>query len=461
MAKKQINPDAAALGSVLGTCEEIQNWRWAIQLLRKSYELGSAPDVGCFRKAISACEKEAAWQHSLLLLQELQDFKFKADALTCKSVMRACERGKATRHSLNLKLGLDRLTQAYAPGLPQVHASQKVGDLHSKAGLDDGQGELPDKKKQDFRSWKASMMERLQSPSVTPQEAFRIISLFRRASGITIGEATMILSYLSSKGLWKAALSWFELTKKELGVRPDCVAYSVAISACTDVRQWRQGLGLLDDMGSNGILPDTISVESSIRALGKVGQWGLALKMFESMPEKDLRPNKAIFKALLDAGEMSSKWELSMCLLSAMFERRVTADPYHHISAFRTCASQSQWQASLRYLLEERNSGEIKQTAHEVAIDTCLKSKQTKQAWSLFFTMLKRGMIPSSELQLRQAQSFRNDDFEDIQAIVSNDAKALAHVLKAGHLAPLIKNLKLLRRKNAKQLVSAFDDLTR
>ena len=68
-----------------------------------------------------------------------------------------------------------------------------------------------------------------------------------------------------------------------LGVEPDVITYSAAISACEKGRQSEMALELLERMKRAGIPPTVITYNAAISACEKGRQWKRALELLDEM----------------------------------------------------------------------------------------------------------------------------------------------------------------------------------
>lgn len=86
---------------------------------------------------------------------------------------------------------------------------------------------------------------------------------------------------------------------KSLGIAPDLVAYTAAVTACADANQRDKATFLLKEMLSAGIRPDAAAFTSLIAALGHDGQWTQAVEILESMPKMGAPRNAMVYNALI------------------------------------------------------------------------------------------------------------------------------------------------------------------
>ena len=85
-----------------------------------------------------------------------------------------------------------------------------------------------------------------------------------------------------------------------MGIKPDVVSYSAAISACGKGRQWKVALSLIKQMRSVGIKLNIVSYNASIQACASAGQPIKALEIFHEVQE-NATLDHITYNAILDA----------------------------------------------------------------------------------------------------------------------------------------------------------------
>lgn len=86
---------------------------------------------------------------------------------------------------------------------------------------------------------------------------------------------------------------------KSLGITPDLVAYTAAITACADANQRDKATFLLKEMLSSGIRPDSAAFTALVAALGHAGEWTQAVEILETMPKMGAPRNAVVYNALI------------------------------------------------------------------------------------------------------------------------------------------------------------------
>jgi pentatricopeptide repeat protein len=87
---------------------------------------------------------------------------------------------------------------------------------------------------------------------------------------------------------------------RAVGVEPNVISFSAAISACEKGGQWERALGLLGEMRAVGVEPDVISFNAVIQACATAVQPASALEVFRAASDAvDL--DIGTFNAVLDA----------------------------------------------------------------------------------------------------------------------------------------------------------------
>jgi pentatricopeptide repeat protein len=86
-----------------------------------------------------------------------------------------------------------------------------------------------------------------------------------------------------------------------VGVAPNTISYSAAISACEKGMQWKEALRLLRDMASKGVQPNTISYSAAISACETCHKWKEGLILLAEMHSKGIKPDKICLGAAMSA----------------------------------------------------------------------------------------------------------------------------------------------------------------
>ncbi|CAK8989425.1 Pentatricopeptide repeat-containing protein At5g02860 [Durusdinium trenchii] len=409
MPEKQLAVDLRALNGVLSACEEGGAWPWAIQLMADAVpEL--LPDVPCLRKALSSCRKGCAWRWALVLLDDFEGFGFLVDATTLRQAIAACE--GAGREARDAKVALERRRKR------QEVAHDARWPIQKKPV----KTEVSER-----RTMKQEAMKKLSMGTTSGPEAMGYISLLRANFKLSCKEYTMLISFLSTRTLWKSALTLFsEMPERE--AIPDQTAYTTAIAACRLAKRWTHALELYAKM-CDELMPPTIStLNALISVCGQSERWREALLVFEEIAGFSLRPDGVTLKATLEAATEGRQWPLALRLL------RATPQPeaYHFNQALRACERSSCWRESLQLLKDIRDSNlapslqqyhfgisavsaasywslalallaEAEQSGQrarpesvEAVLNACLVARQSAFAWQLLPKGLERGSIVSA-----------------------------------------------------------------
>eukprot|EP00913_Durusdinium_trenchii_P019178 g18023.t1 len=280
---------------------------------------------------------------------------------------------------------------------------------------------------------KQEAMKKLSMGTTSGPEAMGYISLLRANFKLSCKEYTMLISFLSTRTLWKSALTlfsempdWRPFSERE--AIPDQTAYTTAIAACRLAKRWTHALELYAKM-CDELMPPTIStLNALISVCGQSERWREALLVFEEIAGFSLRPDGVTLKATLEAATEGRQWPLALRLL------RATPQPeaYHFNQALRACERSSCWRESLQLLKDIRDSNlapslqqyhfgisavsaasywslalallaEAEQSGQrarpesvEAVLNACLVARQSAFAWQLLPKGLERGSIVSA-----------------------------------------------------------------
>ncbi|CAL1139154.1 unnamed protein product [Cladocopium goreaui] len=94
--------DVALCNAVCTTCEAGQEWRQAVEVLRKMQEIALQPDLITFSAIISACEADGEWAFALQTLQDMQRRKLTPNVITYNATIAACGAGGIWLHAVRL-----------------------------------------------------------------------------------------------------------------------------------------------------------------------------------------------------------------------------------------------------------------------------------------------------------------------------------------------------------------------
>eukprot|EP00435_Cladocopium_sp_Y103_P033896 s2246_g8.t1 len=108
--------DVALCNAVCTTCEAGQEWRQAVEVLRKMQDIASRwrhlpvadsvqalePDLITFSAIISACEADGEWAFPLQTLQDMQRRKLTPNVITYNATIAACGAGGIWLHAVRL-----------------------------------------------------------------------------------------------------------------------------------------------------------------------------------------------------------------------------------------------------------------------------------------------------------------------------------------------------------------------
>ncbi|CAE8694320.1 unnamed protein product [Polarella glacialis] len=501
MPQRRVQPDQAALNAVLRCCEEAPSWQWAVRLMQQSQPVFAvAPDVVSFRIAISACETHGQWQWCLELLDDLLDRRFLADAATQQAVIRACENGGSMDVARLKKRELQARAAAMGPGPLHLNPARRDRTSFVDAGLPGS------------RTWKQELFEKLRNPAVQAEEALGIISALRARTMLRGKEHTIVMGFLASRSLWKSALAILNLMPQEGDEKADVMAYTVAISACKNVRQWQHALQLIQDMITAGVFPDVAAFNAAISACGKAGQWLPSLLLLKDMVDEGLSPDVISFNVALEATAVSKQGKLALNLLAAMRKQRLPPEVYSYNSALRAC--ESFWHEALAVLEDMREEGLVpgitqydlvihaagrdhqwgwalellalaqhggmtaRASSYEAAIGACLVAREKVHAWRLFAGMQRRSLMPEQQTQLGLAESLYGGGWQEclevllaasaessswspgrstgVQRWSSRSSSAPRSLPAAEAIAPLLESLKASRAPGAELVLSAL-----
>lgn len=348
--------DVLVCNAAIEACQECHIWEWAVWLVEYSiFEVSIAPDVGTFRSAISVCSSSGQWVWALAFLDELQCRRFLADALAFSAVIKACDEAHETQQAALLEAKLAREPQPdtalqWHKGLRRNYPPPPIAEL----------GDWQDRK---ANAWKQRLVSVLFDPGSNAQEVLEVVSALRKSGNVaSCKEYTILINSLGKKGLWRSALTLLA-DMVALTLRPDRLAYSVALGVCHTSRQWQHGMQVISDMILDRLWPDVVACHAAIRLCMLAQHWEIALCLLKSMPGFGLQPSAVTYDFVIKSTKVRKSWTVAVQLLGMMRSEQVEADAHACNSVSDVCRQSEQWGSALHML-------------HELLQDLCMVGLQ-------------------------------------------------------------------------------------
>jgi len=201
------------------------------------------------------------------------------------------------------------------------------------------------------------------------------------------------------------------------GLRGDAIAWTAAISACQQGRQWQLALHLvhvaggnvdsimytasmdacwkagrhdiakklLQEMGSVGVEGNVITCNTAVSGLA-FGMWPSALDLLSQAAAAGLESDSVTFNAVIDNFETrkAGRWPWALHILGSMRHSLSETDVFSFSSAVGCCEGSAQWREALA-LEMEMNQANVPVNAFvlSAAVSACEKATCWRQALSL------------------------------------------------------------------------------
>ncbi|CAE8609602.1 unnamed protein product, partial [Polarella glacialis] len=231
----ELRPDAFSYNSAVSACEACGQWQWALNLLEEMRQGTLATDAMTYHMVMNACMKGLMWQHCLCLLQTLeQDPLLDPGDFAYGCAVGACLRTLQWEQAVLLVDGLWQ--RGLSPDRATCNAALTVCQ---RAGC-----------------WvpALSLLERMRHFGPSPDQITFNVAISTCATGAQWQLALCLLDEMRS-----AAARGNEVVVNE-------VSFAAAISACARGHRWEQTLQLLSEMRQLGFRPNIIACSAAIGA---------------------------------------------------------------------------------------------------------------------------------------------------------------------------------------------------
>ncbi|CAE8668005.1 unnamed protein product, partial [Polarella glacialis] len=159
---------------------------------------------------------------------------------------------------------------------------------------------------------------------------------------------------------WQAALGFMEdMQRQEL--MPNHITFNAAMDACSRGGRWEVALTLLRRMAHDGLKPDLVAASLAVSACASAGQQASTVELLLRMESDGLRPDQSAFVGMIGACKDGHLWEISLSLLGDMVAAGFGAESASEQAAFSTaigaCEAQGEWAHALAVLARMQQDG--------------------------------------------------------------------------------------------------------
>ncbi|GFP85031.1 pentatricopeptide repeat-containing protein at5g27110 [Phtheirospermum japonicum] len=146
-----------------------------------------------------------------------------------------------------------------------------------------------------------------------------------------------VISCYYQSGQWEKALEYFE-SMKSIGLRPDSVSFTTAISACARLLDLEKGKKIHNEVLSKGLLMDAYVSATLVDMYGKCGCLEKATEVFDEIKNKCLVSWNAMIGGYSQIGDSAS----CIGLLVRMYQNKVKPSSTTISSLLVACAKSAQ-----------------------------------------------------------------------------------------------------------------------
>ncbi|CAL1144135.1 unnamed protein product [Cladocopium goreaui] len=269
-----INFDLVTFGTIIRSCADGQQWRWALHFLHCIGTARLQCSLVLCNAALSAC----AWHRSLWLLKDLWNQQLVPDVVSINTVLNSFSSDSSAATGLR----------------PWQLAVQLIGTAFLGLRLDDT------------------------SLTMSSMALSRATQWCRSLQSLDLGSARLrhvAMGACEGLGRWRHALRLLPQDSTE-------VSFNTGISACEKGGAWQSSLQLLQMMSAVRLVPDVIGFSSAISASEKRHQWRVAVRLLEVMLVAEVLPNIISYNSALRAVQ-SAHWPIALILFESMVRNRM------------------------------------------------------------------------------------------------------------------------------------------
>eukprot|EP00930_Biecheleria_cincta_P006424 TRINITY_DN107427_c0_g1_i1.p1 TRINITY_DN107427_c0_g1~~TRINITY_DN107427_c0_g1_i1.p1 ORF type:complete len:561 (-),score=91.93 TRINITY_DN107427_c0_g1_i1:197-1879(-) len=351
MRCRRPSPDVVSYTALIRAAGNAGLWDRALASLRLARLERIAMDSTSYNVALAACQRAGRWQEALCLLTEMNAYCLATDAYSTSAVVGAAARGRSWLMAIELLLAVP--TQDGPP-------------------VSGGHWSLP-----------------------------------------ALGAA---LQGCQTSHSWTWALELLAAARRQhASLRPDVLAYNLALGACEAALAWAQALALLQDLapvlqnvssqeklGKEGhsltgtSSADIVTLNSVLSACRGSAEWQLALELFQrsvaSLPVGCMpRPDAVSFQVGIAACSDAALWQEALSLLFRMPSVRLPLTLESHAAAIGALGWAGLWQRAIDLLEQSRGIASLTTGAggrcFNAAISACERVMQWQEAVALLFQM--------------------------------------------------------------------------
>ncbi|GKY92676.1 hypothetical protein MPSEU_000237700 [Mayamaea pseudoterrestris] len=374
-------------------------WRNATDFIRLNGDL----ELQAYDAYLACIAYDGLWKESVRVLRQMQDGQTKPALSTYTIVIESCLYCNQPEQAGQLLVACVRQGVT-----PTIHLFEQV-----IAGLS---RRLQWRKAMQL----VDMMDEMKLPKTLPLHNSMLVAMAKSSESI---QAKSLLQRMKREGLrpttlsynsvisacanvryWKDALLVFDQCLREPGVSPDIYTFTNAIRACAKGGKADRALSLLQVAEDTKLPVDAYCYTAAIEACAKVKMWKKALELLETMERLGIIPTEVTYSVTISACGNGGNWEKALDLLNLMSEKKMKIRIITYNAAIAALAkgaklgksgyeSKELWKISLQLLQRMRVDGiEPDGFSFTSAISCCGAYGKWKEALELFEAMQAGGI---------------------------------------------------------------------
>ncbi|CAE7826761.1 unnamed protein product [Symbiodinium sp. CCMP2592] len=339
MHRSMVLADVVTCSACISALDRGSQWERACQLLLSMLTFGPEPNLVSFNACISSCSA-AQWQVALALVGRLKASGLQADDFTDVATLSALPRwqisiellGASRRRSTECQEVYNAITGNF----------DRAGRWQQVLAL------LPPMYRAQLQLSRACLVSALRSLRDSGAYWERSTSLVSGLGLANMGSnaRSVEVSAFATGAKWGSALRLFCQTR-EVGIQPQWMEISAAMSACDSGPQWPLAVKMLALRGVPAGT-DVSHFNAAVSACQEGSCWIVPLAALIQLREVTLKPDTLTMNSVLTCCEKSERWQEGFKILEQFSELRLSVESTTLTASAATLAAGSFWQVYFR-----------------------------------------------------------------------------------------------------------------
>jgi pentatricopeptide repeat protein len=354
--KGELIPDTALVNALLGTCDKVGDWRFAVRMLEHMAKRQIACSIN------NGSPTTPGEQGSPLEQRILETINVPPNGRSWNTVLSACGRAGQLEECAWLLTSMPRV-DVYTANILMT-ALSKCGQVAPVLTIMSSlRGGSPS------ATLAAAALGSNDAAGLPGMQSIRSALESRRAdfNRVNPAAATYNIAIGASGQHFRVAIALLRemilLSQTSISstVKADAISFSNTIQACTKCRQWNLAVDLFYSMHTHHIQPNVITLNTALHACAEEGQLGAATQLLSKAELLlGILPDLNSFNSLLNAvanapAPPSGKphWQEANATLERMISRNILPDVVSISSAILSCrrGTPVAWQQALAFLV--------------------------------------------------------------------------------------------------------------